>query len=108
MSVFIIGSDHLGEIASNLKKMGCLSLTHLKGRKNIHSRNLHIPEGTDLVLVMTDYINHNIARIIREQAKIKSIPVVFSKRSWSCLTQKLKISGILCQDNIENYYLTIN
>ncbi len=102
MSVFIIGSDHLGEIASNLKKIGCLSLTHLKGRKNILSRNLRIPEGTDLVLVMTDYVNHNIARAIRDQAKVKSIPVVFSKRSWSCLTQKLKISGILCQDKIKN------
>jgi len=54
MSIFIVGADHLGDIATNLKNMGCLTLTHLKGRKNIQKRNLHIPEGTDMVLVMTD------------------------------------------------------
>lgn len=91
MSIFIVGADHLGDIATNLKNMGCLTLTHLKGRKNIQKRNLHIPEGTDMVLVMTDYVDHNIARSIRERAKNLSIPVVFSKRSWACLSQKLHL-----------------
>lgn len=91
MSILVVGADHLGDIADNLKNMGCHSLTHLKGRKNIHKRNLQIPEGTDLILVMTDYVNHNIARSIRERAKSLSIPVVFSRRSWTYLSQKLKM-----------------
>ncbi|MCL6479914.1 MAG: DUF2325 domain-containing protein [Peptococcaceae bacterium] len=90
MSILVVGADHLGDIAVNLKSMGCKSLTHLKGRKNIHRRNLQIPEGTDLVLVMTDYVDHNIARFIRDSAKSRSIPVVFSKRSWTYLSPKLK------------------
>lgn len=91
MSILVVGADHLGDIAANLKNMGCSSLTHLRGRKNIQKRHLQIPEGTDLVLVMTDYVDHNIARSIRERAKCLSIPVVYSKRSWSYLSQKLRM-----------------
>lgn len=91
MSVLIVGADYLGDIANNLRSMGFHSLTHLKGRKNINRRNLRIPERTDLVLVMTDYVDHNLARSVRDKARSLSIPVVFSKRSWTCLSQKLKM-----------------
>lgn len=91
MSILVVGADHLGDIANNLKTMGCSSLTHLRGRKNMQKRNLKIPEGTDLVLVMTDYVDHNIAHSIRERAKSLSIPVVYSKRSWSYLSKKLSM-----------------
>ncbi|MCL6634353.1 MAG: DUF2325 domain-containing protein [Peptococcaceae bacterium] len=91
MSVLVVGADHLGDIAVNLKSMGFNSLVHLKGRKNMHRRNLQIPRGTDLVLVMTDYVDHNIARSIRDIARCQSIPVIFSRRSWACLSEKLKL-----------------
>lgn len=89
MSILVVGADHLGDIATNLKNMGCKSLTHLKGRKNINKKKLNIPEGTDLVLVMTDYVDHNILHTIRDRAKSQSIPLIFSKRSWAYLSQKL-------------------
>ena len=89
MFILIVGADHLGNITKNL---GCHSLTHIKGRKNINSRNLKIPERTDLVVVMTDYVGHNIACYIREMAKSQSVPVVFSKRSWAYLSQKLELN----------------
>lgn len=89
MCIFVVGADHLGDIETNLKSLGC-SLTHLKGRKNMHRRK-KIPGGTDLVLVMTDYLDHSIALSIREMAKSQSIPVIFSKRSWAYLSQKLKL-----------------
>lgn len=95
MSVFIVGADNLGDIITNLKSIGCHSLTHLRGRKNIHSRYLKIPEGTDLVLVMTDYVDHNIVRVIRDKAKSLCIPVVFSKRSWVHLSHRLKMVKVL-------------
>ncbi|MFZ5649179.1 MAG: DUF2325 domain-containing protein [Bacillota bacterium] len=99
MSIFVVGADHLGEIEVNLKNLGCRCLTHLKGRKNIHRRNLHIPEGTDLVLVLTDYVDHNIARSIKDSAKSKCIPVIFSRRSWACLSQKINClrEGLPCK-----------
>lgn len=95
MSIFVVGADHLGDITARLKKIGCETLTHLKGRKNMQKRDLQIPSGTDLVLVITDYVDHNIARIIRDKAKTHSIPVVFSKRSWSYLARELeKVKGL--------------
>lgn len=100
MSIFVVGADNLGEIEVNLKNLGCRCLSHLKGRKNIHRRNLNIPEGTDLVLVLTDYVDHNIARSIKCSAKSKSIPVIFSKRSWSCLSQKLNLIKDHFQDRL--------
>jgi len=91
MCILVIGADHLGDIENNLKSMGCQSLTHVKGRNYLHRRSLQIPKGTDLVLVMTDFVNHNISCSIREKAKSLSIPIIFSKRSWSYIFKKLKM-----------------
>ncbi|HWR42686.1 DUF2325 domain-containing protein [Sporomusa sp.] len=89
MSVFIVGADVLGNIPSNLSKAGVKSLQHFKGRKRI-SEDIQIPANTDLVLVITDYISHNIAELIKRKAKEASLPVVFSKRSWSHLQEKIQ------------------
>ncbi|HWR07937.1 DUF2325 domain-containing protein [Sporomusa sp.] len=89
MSVFIVGADVLGNIPSNLSKAGVKTLQHFKGRKRI-SEDIQIPANTDLVLVITDYISHNIAELIKRKAKEASLPVVFSKRSWSHLQEKIQ------------------
>jgi len=90
MSIFIVGADNLGNIPHNLEKMGFKTLRHLKGRKNLTKDEVHIPSNTDLVLVLTDYVNHNIAGLVKEKAKNSSIPVLFSKRSWTYLSEKLQ------------------
>lgn len=89
MSVFIVGADVLGNIPANLSKAGVKSLKHFKGRKRI-SEDIQIPADTDLILVITDYISHNIAELIKRKAKEASLPVVFSKRSWSHLQEKIQ------------------
>ncbi|MFZ5644379.1 MAG: DUF2325 domain-containing protein [Bacillota bacterium] len=91
MSIFIVGGDSLGNIGENLKSLGCQTITHFKGRKNICSRKLQIPSGTDLILILTDFVDHNIAKSIRHHAKSKSIPVLFSKRSWTYLFPRIKL-----------------
>lgn len=89
MSVFIVGADDLGNIPSNLTKAGVKSMKHFKGRKRV-SEDIQIPSNTDLILVFSDYISHNIAEIIKRKAKEASLPVVFSKRSWSHLQEKIQ------------------
>ncbi|MDQ0213973.1 hypothetical protein J2S13_000368 [Oikeobacillus pervagus] len=44
-----------------------------------------IGKHTDAVLILTDFINHNLAKAIKEQARDKEIPALFSKRSWSSI-----------------------
>jgi hypothetical protein len=97
MSVFVVGGDHLGDIGKKLGQLGYDAVIHLKGRKNMRKQNLQIPEETGLVIVLTDYVDHNIAYVIKQNAKARTIPVVYSKLSWSWIQQKLQYQkGLPC------------
>lgn len=90
MSIFIVGADHLGDIPEKLGRMGFTTVKHLKGRKRLMDKQIHIPAGTGMVLVLTDYIDHNIARVIKQKAKGKMIPIVYAKRSWAEILSRLE------------------
>lgn len=91
MSVFIVGGDRLGNISDNLKKLGFAQIIHEKGRKKIKkSKNIYIPGEAGLVIILTDFVNHNIAETIKKEAKSRAVPVVYAKRSWSAIAPKLK------------------
>ena len=89
MGVFILGGDYLGNISKKLTNMGFNNIHHVKGRKKFRKSDLRIPQKTSLVIILTDYIDHNTTCIIKEQARTKNIPVVYAKRSWSHISQKL-------------------
>lgn len=91
--VLVIGGDHLGSIAPNLQALGFDQVVHVSGR---NVRRVDIPTGAQLVLVLIDYVNHNLARGIKEQAKAKSVPICFSRRSWSSVCQSLNNCGMNC------------
>lgn len=91
MGVFIIGGDRLGKIPHNLRQLGFDRIHHFKGRKKIAVGKLNIPEETGLVIVLTDYVNHIVVRMIKEQARRKNTPVVYAKRSWTQIILKLKL-----------------
>ncbi len=85
--VLIIGGDHLGSIEQNLRGLGFSGVAHVKGRTE---KRVDIPAGTDLIVVLIDYVNHNLARWVKEQAKIRGLPIIFSRRSWSAICQSLQ------------------
>ncbi len=88
MSVLIVGGDHLGSIPKELKKIGVDDIKHMSGRnKNVIKRGM--PMTMDLIIVLHDYVNHNLASVTKKQAKERNIPVVFAKRSWSSIYKKL-------------------
>jgi hypothetical protein len=83
-SLLVVGADHLGNIADKLMDSGFQEIIHVNGRKvNMVKRD--IPEHVDIVFVMTDYINHNLAKKIKQKAKNKEKPIYFVKRSWSSI-----------------------
>jgi len=91
MSVLIIGGDRLGNIGNNLKRIGFIQIVHEKGRKKVRkNRSICIPEEAGLVIVLTDYVNHNIAATIKRKAKDRAVPVLYAKRSWSAISKKLE------------------
>ncbi|MHB1418040.1 MAG: DUF2325 domain-containing protein [Bacillota bacterium] len=92
-AVVIFGGDHLGSIEQNLNGLGFNNIIHFSGRKNIPQRNVALPPTASLVLVLTDYINHSIAGAIKSHAKAQNIPILFAKRSWSHIAEKMHMTG---------------
>jgi hypothetical protein len=85
-SLLVVGADHLGNMPEQLANIGFDSVTHMSGRKCQMVRK-GIPEKIDAVLVLTDYINHNLTKVIKQQAKEQELPIYYAKRSW-CSVQK--------------------
>lgn len=89
MSVLIIGGDHLGNIPSLLKTKGATEIKHVTGRNKRHSA-LAISSQIDVVLVLIDYVNHDLAQRIKEQAKERGVKVLFSRRAWSDIAKRFE------------------
>lgn len=88
-SLLIIGADHLGVIRDKLSTVGFDEILHFDGR-NARMVKKEIPERIGCILVLTDYVNHNLTGVIKKRAKTKEIPVFYAKRSWSSIYQALK------------------
>ncbi|HHT9119987.1 MAG TPA: DUF2325 domain-containing protein [Candidatus Hypogeohydataceae bacterium YC41] len=93
MSVLIVGGDHLGSIPRELNKLGVTRLIHLSGRDQSGFRN-GLPESMDLIIVLYDYASHNLTQRVKDLARSKSIPILFARRSWSSIYQKLNLVGL--------------
>ncbi len=88
MSVLIVGADHLGSIPKELKKIGVDDIRHMNGRnRNVIKKGM--PITMDLIIVLYDYVNHNLADVIKKSARELNIPVIFTKRSWSSIYKRL-------------------
>lgn len=89
MKALLVGADRLGNIPSALESFGINDYTHWTGRKK-GMRKMDIPEQTELIIVFTDFIEHNITQLVKEKAKQMKIPCVFSKRASSDLISRLE------------------
>lgn len=81
MSVLVIGGDRICSIKEKLRQNGFDKIEHVTGRKK-SDKKIKIPEKTDLVLVLIDYVGHNVAEVVKEESKRCDVKVMFSKRSW--------------------------
>ncbi|RSK26593.1 DUF2325 domain-containing protein [Bacillus sp. HMF5848] len=88
-SLLIVGADHLGVIPEKLSALGFEEILHMNGRK-VQMVKREIPENISYILVLTDYVNHNLSTVIKQRAKNQSIPIFYAKRSWSSIFQTLK------------------
>lgn len=87
-SLLIVGADHLGDIPDKLTSAGFDHVFHMNGRKKKMVK-MDIPEKVSCVLVLTDYVNHNLASVIKKRAKSQCIPVFYTKRSWCSICKVL-------------------
>lgn len=91
-SLLIVGADHLGDIPDKLTSAGFDNVFHINGRKKQMVKK-DIPEKVGCVLVLTDYVNHNLASVIKKRAKSQSIPVYYAKRSWCSICKVLNVDS---------------
>ncbi len=54
-----------------------------------------IPRNVDLILVITDYINHNLSGVIKRRAQEQGVPICFSKLSWSSIYEGIRKSQMI-------------
>lgn len=85
-SLLIVGGDRMDKITEKLESYGIKQIIHINGRK-VQMVRREIPEQVDAVLVITDYVNHNLANVIKQKAKNKALPTYFSRRSWGSIQQ---------------------
>lgn len=88
MSIVIVGADKLGNIPRNLKEIGYTDIKHISGRKT-GKNSFSIPKNADAVLVLTDFVNHNITYSLKNSLKGSNTKIYYSKRSWNCIEKLL-------------------
>jgi hypothetical protein len=91
MNAVVVGADRLGNIPDALAGFGIQIHRHVTGRSSAHQRSVSaLPQGTELLILFTDFLNHNAMKCYRGQAQAQGIPVIACKRSASCLVQSVK------------------
>jgi len=96
MKATLVGADRLGNIPQALLERGIDVLRHISAREPAGQRSGRgLPAGTELLILFTDFLNHNAMRSFRRAAQEQGIPVVACRRSVTCLMQCLD-RCILC------------
>ena len=90
----VVGADILGKIPDALAEFGIDILQHLSGRNVAHSRKAPaLPRNADMVVLLTDFLGHNVMRHYRELAQESNIPVIACRRSVCAIRQSLTIKS---------------
>jgi hypothetical protein len=76
MNALLVGADRLGNIPGVLAEFGIRIGGHVTGRQPGHQKRATVPAGTELVILFTDYLGHNVMRTFRDTARAQGLPVV--------------------------------
>lgn len=91
MNAVVVGADRLGNIPEALAGMGVHIAHHISGRNASHQRKLPgLPRGTQLLILLTDFLGHNTMRHFRDVARANSVPVVCCRRSAVCVAESVQ------------------
>ena len=75
MDATVVGADRLGNIPQVLKEHGIDICRHISGRDAADQRRVAaLPRGTQLLILFTDFLNHNAMRGFRRAAQDQGVP----------------------------------
>lgn len=76
MSVLVVGGDRIDAMKDFLKgRLKADKITHYSGRKSKPLRN-GIPKNVDLMVILTDYINHDLMKAYKNIARKRELPFI--------------------------------
>ncbi len=95
LSAVVVGADRLGNIPDLLKGHNISITHHISGRDPSHQKKtLQLPSGTQLVILLTDFLGHNVMKTFRNAAQRGGIRVVVCRRSVRSMQQALQQCGL--------------
>lgn len=90
----VVGADSLGNIPELLANYNIAIKQHVSGRAPAHQKKtLQLPSGTELVILLTDFLGHNVMKRFRAAAQRSGIRVLVCRRSVCSLKQALTREG---------------
>ncbi len=87
-AILVVGADRLGNIVDLLQDQGFEQIYHITGRKSSQTK-MKIPVNTKMILVLIDFVSHNLSTHVKNKAKEKDVPVLFCKRSCASIAKAL-------------------
>lgn len=95
VSAVVVGADRLGNIPDVLKVHNISIKQHISGRDPAHQKkkSLQLPSGTQLLILLTDFLGHNVMKTFRAAAERSGVPVLICRRSVCSMKQALAQCG---------------
>ena len=95
ISAVIVGADRLGNIPNLLREHNIAITHHISGRDPSHQKKtLQLPTGTQIVILLTDFLGHNVMKTFRNAAQRSGVKVVACRRSVCAMQQALEQCGL--------------
>ena len=88
MSALIVGGDYVEYLKREIVAHGHADVEHWSGRKSGFARRA-VPERARLIVVLYDYVNHNLAIGLKRQARRNGAALLFCRHSTNELRRKL-------------------
>ena len=91
MNAMLVGADRLGNIPKLLSDWNIRITQHITGRHASDQRKPQgLPKNTELLILFTDFLSHNVMRHFRNLAQSQGIPFIACRRSTTCLAHSLE------------------
>lgn len=95
VSAVVVGADRLGNIPEVLRGHNIAIMQHISGRDPSHQKrkSLQLPSGTQLLILLTDFLGHNVMKTFRAAAQRAGVRVLICRRSVCSMKQALAQCG---------------
>lgn len=91
VNCIVVGADRLGNIPEVLERLGIRIVHHVSGRVSAHQRRItRLPSNAQLLILFTDFLNHNVMRNYRAQAQAQGLRILACQRSASRLVDEVQ------------------